>query len=127
MSARAWARAKWRSVSAGSSPPSRLAAITSTACMGWSCPRVASRTQGYLSRNMAGATAMSETLRARVEAWIANDPDPEARAELGALLDGGSVEELTARFAHGLSFGTAGLRARLGAGPSRMNVATVRT
>src|SRR3954452_13896813 len=96
------------------------------ACMGWPCPRVASRTQGDPSRSMAGATAMSETLRSRAEDWMAGAPDPEARAELGALLEGGSVEELAARFAHGLSFGTAGLRARLGAGPSRMNVATVR-
>ena len=28
-----------------------------------------------------------DDLRARVERWIADDPDPEARAELRALLD----------------------------------------
>jgi phosphomannomutase len=67
-----------------------------------------------------------EELRARVERWIADDPDPEARAELRDLLARGADEELRERFAHGLAFGTAGLRGRLGAGPSRMNVATVR-
>ena len=65
-------------------------------------------------------------LTERVERWIADDPDPEARAELRALLDAGAADELEARFAGGLSFGTAGLRGRLGAGPTRMNVATVR-
>jgi phosphomannomutase len=70
--------------------------------------------------------ATTDTLRARVEAWIEADPDPETREELRALLERGASEELAARFAHGLSFGTAGLRGRLGAGPSRLNVATVR-
>jgi phosphomannomutase len=67
-----------------------------------------------------------EELRARVERWIAADPDPEAQAELRALTERGAWDELDERFAHGLTFGTAGLRGRLGAGPSRMNVATVR-
>src|ERR687894_2249628 len=65
-------------------------------------------------------------IRERVERWIADDPDPGSRAELQALLDAGDTAELEARFAHGLTFGTAGLRGALGAGPSRMNVATVR-
>src|SRR5215210_7941514 len=75
---------------------------------------------------MAGAAAPSETLRARVERWMEQDPDPEARGELGTLVEQGAWGDLEERFAHGLSFGTAGLRGRLGAGPSRMNVATVR-
>jgi phosphomannomutase len=62
----------------------------------------------------------------RVEAWIADDPDPGDQAELRALLDRDAHGELEDRFAGSLQFGTAGLRGHLGAGPARMNVATVR-
>ena len=69
---------------------------------------------------------MREALRERVVAWIADDPDPAARAELRALLEAGAARDLAARFAGGLTFGTAGLRGPLVAGPAGMNVATVR-
>ncbi len=69
---------------------------------------------------------MTDALRERVAAWIAADPDPDSRAELQALLDREADEELAERFAGPLTFGTAGLRGPLGAGPARMNVATVR-
>ncbi|MDY1004943.1 phospho-sugar mutase [Curtobacterium sp. CFBP9011] len=54
-------------------------------------------------------------------AWIEQDPDDETGAELQRLVDAGDTEELDARFAGRLQFGTAGLRAELGAGPLRMN------
>ncbi|WIB13044.1 phospho-sugar mutase [Curtobacterium sp. MCPF17_052] len=54
-------------------------------------------------------------------AWIEQDPDDETRAELQQLVDAGDTDELAARFAGRLEFGTAGLRAELGAGPLRMN------
>jgi hypothetical protein len=65
-------------------------------------------------------------LTALVEAWIAHDPDPARRTELRALLDDGPHDELADRFRGSLRFGTAGLRGAIGAGPSRMSVATVR-
>src|SRR5262249_51159029 len=58
---------------------------------------------------------------AAARAWLADDPDPETRTELQALLDAGDTEALTDRFRGQLEFGTAGLRAELGAGPMRMN------
>ncbi|MDQ6935093.1 MAG: phospho-sugar mutase, partial [Actinomycetota bacterium] len=54
-------------------------------------------------------------------AWIAEDPDPETRAELERLVASGDTAELEDRFCGPLQFGTAGLRGALGAGPNRMN------
>ncbi|HEY1623047.1 MAG TPA: phospho-sugar mutase [Streptosporangiaceae bacterium] len=70
--------------------------------------------------------ASGQALRTVVEAWIADDPDPADRAELGSLLDRGDVTELQDRFAGRLTFGTAGLRGVVAAGPNRMNRAVVR-
>ncbi|GAA2980603.1 phosphomannomutase [Streptomyces sp. KhCrAH-43] len=64
-------------------------------------------------------------LLARASAWLAEDPDPDTRDELAALIDAGDTDELAARFAGTLQFGTAGLRGELGAGPLRMNRAVV--
>ena len=55
------------------------------------------------------------------EEWIAHDPDPETAAELTAC----GPDELRARFARPLRFGTAGLRGPLRGGPDAMNVAVV--
>ncbi|MGB8390058.1 phospho-sugar mutase [Mycobacterium sp.] len=55
------------------------------------------------------------------EEWIAHDPDPTTAAELAAC----APEELAARFAHPLTFGTAGLRGPVRGGPDAMNVAVV--
>ncbi|MER6561229.1 phospho-sugar mutase [Streptomyces sp. NPDC001027] len=68
---------------------------------------------------------MHDDLLARAQAWLAEDPDPETRAELAELLDAGDVTELADRFAGTLQFGTAGLRGELGAGPMRMNRSVV--
>ncbi|RSN70301.1 phospho-sugar mutase [Actinomadura sp. WAC 06369] len=63
--------------------------------------------------------------RAAAEEWLAQDPDPDTRAELRAVLDAGDERALADRFGARLEFGTAGLRGELGAGPNRMNRVTV--
>ncbi|HKN09905.1 MAG TPA: phospho-sugar mutase, partial [Pseudomonadota bacterium] len=55
------------------------------------------------------------------EEWIAHDPDPHTAAELAAC----DPEELAARFARPLAFGTAGLRGAVRGGPDAMNLAVV--
>ncbi len=63
----------------------------------------------------------------RARAWAANDPDPDARAEIDALCSAvdPTKTDLADRFAGVLEFGTAGLRGVIGAGPNRMNRAVV--
>ncbi len=62
-----------------------------------------------------------ENLIAQAKSWQAQDPDPETRAELDALIAEGNEAGLADRFGSRLGFGTAGLRGELGAGPNRMN------
>ncbi|MEF2977709.1 phospho-sugar mutase [Subtercola sp. YIM 133946] len=71
-----------------------------------------------------------------MRAWLAQDPDEETRAELGAMLDAAgagsagaspatdpqqALAALRTRFDGRLTFGTAGLRGEIAAGPTRMN------
>ena len=70
----------------------------------------------------------AEDTRARAAHWLAQDVDAEDKSDLAALLADDSPEaaaELADRFARRLSFGTAGLRGAVAAGPNRMNTATV--
>jgi len=69
----------------------------------------------------------TDGLLAAARAWQEQDPDPETRAELEALVasaaegDADAVADLHSRFDTRLAFGTAGLRGEIAAGPNRMN------
>ncbi|RZU62043.1 phospho-sugar mutase [Zhihengliuella halotolerans] len=71
-------------------------------------------------------------LVAEARRWIGEDPDSTTAADLARVLeaaeagDAAARADLTSRFATTLAFGTAGLRAELGAGPNRMNRVVVR-
>ncbi len=69
---------------------------------------------------------MNPELHDRIVAWIAGDPDGDDRATLQGLLDRDDEAELERRFAAPLTFGTAGLRGPVMAGPAGMNRYTVR-
>ncbi len=79
--------------------------------------RTAGQGQGHEHRTSAD-TVDAITV---AEAWLADDPDPDTRAELQALLAAEDMAAIADRFSSRLEFGTAGLRGALGAGPNRMN------
>jgi phosphomannomutase len=68
---------------------------------------------------------MSAELLSTARAWADHDPHDGDRAEIEALIEAENIEELGRRFAGPLTFGTAGLRGPLRAGPSGMNAAVV--
>ncbi|WP_326503495.1 phospho-sugar mutase [Rothia nasimurium] len=69
----------------------------------------------------------TQQLLEQARAWAAIDPDAETKAQLEGIIaqveagDEAATADLADRFSGTLQFGTAGLRAELGAGPMRMN------
>lgn len=73
---------------------------------------------------LADRVAMSRLLE-RARHWVAGDPDPTTRDEILGLIDQNDLEGLEQRFLPEITFGTAGIRGMVGAGPARMNRAVV--
>ena len=74
------------------------------------------------ARTLAGHNGgMTSPWSTAVQEWLSHDPDPASAAELAGCDD----DELADRFAQPLTFGTAGLRGPLRAGPNGMNLAVV--
>lgn len=68
----------------------------------------------------------SEELSHRALAWAEDDCDPVTAEACRQMAKRGDVAELRDHFGGQLEFGTAGLRAKVGPGPWRMNRSTVR-
>ncbi|MGH3437122.1 MAG: phospho-sugar mutase, partial [Sciscionella sp.] len=78
-----------------------------------------------------GNPKLTRRLRDAAYRWIADDCDPAAATELQQVLahamagDSSAVTELADRMSGPLTFGTAGLRGPVRAGPNGMNRAAV--
>ncbi|KAH3843874.1 hypothetical protein DPMN_117407 [Dreissena polymorpha] len=64
-------------------------------------------------------------LQRKVEEWLKWSKNETDNKEIQALVDEGNADELQLRLFHRMEFGTAGLRARMGAGYNMMNDLTV--
>ncbi|NXX49868.1 PGM2L synthase, partial [Tricholaema leucomelas] len=73
---------------------------------------------------LAASTGDAELDKA-VRQWLSWDKNERTRGQIEELLRSGQVQELRARLCQRLSFGTAGLRAPMGAGFSRINDLTI--
>src|SRR4051794_34669735 len=74
---------------------------------------------------MSGLPREAMRLLDRARDWADADPHAGDRAEIEALIEAENRRELESRFAGPLTFGTAGLRGPLRAGPAGMNAAVV--
>ena len=68
---------------------------------------------------------MAQSIEELAQEWLKIDKDEDTRDEMYRLLAHKNKDELEKRLRHRIAFGTAGLRARMEAGFSRMNAVTV--
>merc|ERR1712093_953049 len=72
-----------------------------------------------------GNANMRQDIQDLCDSWLAQDKNEKTRNEVLSLQAAGDETELAARLEKRIGFGTAGLRARMEAGFSRMNDLTV--
>ncbi|XP_036380206.1 glucose 1,6-bisphosphate synthase-like [Megalops cyprinoides] len=78
-----------------------------------------------LNANLPCHSTGDSQLDKAIYQWITWDKNPRTRAQIEALLKDGRLEELQRRLCSRMSFGTAGLRAAMGAGFALINDLTV--
>lgn len=76
---------------------------------------------GVYLRHLRPVTTAANPVEALVKEWLEWDRNLTTKKEIQALYDKGDFKELTARMLPRISFGTAGLRARMQAGYANMN------
>ncbi|XP_059187401.1 glucose 1,6-bisphosphate synthase [Centropristis striata] len=80
---------------------------------------------GDLNANSRHQSTGDQQLDKAVLQWLTWDKNLQTRAQVESLVAAGRVEDLRARLSSRMSFGTAGLRAPMGAGFNRINDLTV--
>uniref|UniRef100_A0A3B5AIY6 Phosphoglucomutase 2 like 1 n=1 Tax=Stegastes partitus TaxID=144197 RepID=A0A3B5AIY6_9TELE len=83
------------------------------------------RVNGDLNANMDCQSTGDPQLDKAVHQWLAWDRNRRTRAQLDSLVAAGHLEDLRSRLCSRMSFGTAGLRAPMGAGFNRINDLTI--
>ncbi|KAM4589105.1 glucose 1,6-bisphosphate synthase [Fundulus diaphanus] len=80
---------------------------------------------GDLNANLRWQRTGDPQLDTAVQQWLDWDRNPWTRAQVDSLVAGGCLDELRSRLCGRMSFGTAGLRAPMGAGFNRINDLTI--
>ncbi|KAI1903509.1 hypothetical protein AGOR_G00027920 [Albula goreensis] len=80
---------------------------------------------GDLNANLPCHSTGDLQLDKAIYQWITWDKNPKTRAQIEALVQEGRLEELRRRLCSRMSFGTAGLRAAMGAGFALINDLTI--
>ncbi|XP_035987408.1 glucose 1,6-bisphosphate synthase [Fundulus heteroclitus] len=80
---------------------------------------------GDLNANLRWQLTGDPQLDTAVQQWLDWDRNPWTRAQVDSLVAGGCLDELRSRLCGRMSFGTAGLRAPMGAGFNRINDLTI--
>ncbi|XP_030008249.1 glucose 1,6-bisphosphate synthase [Sphaeramia orbicularis] len=80
---------------------------------------------GDMNANPRCQSTGDPVLDKAVHQWLTWDKNPQTRAQVDSLVAAGRHDELRSRLCSRMSFGTAGLRAPMGAGFNRINDLTV--